>query len=66
LLYLDEALRLRLLKYDWLETRTAEQGGDLFKKGWKQVKIPWEELLAEEKDKTGKRSLKSFFFPWKE
>jgi len=62
LLYLDEALRLRLFKYDWLEARAAEQGG----LGRKRVKIPWKELLAEEKDKTGSRNWKSFIFPWKE
>ena len=53
LLFLDEALRLRLFKYDWLETHA------------RKIKIPWDELLAEEKENTGTRSLKSFIFPWK-
>ena len=52
LLFLDEALRLRLLKYDWLETHS------------RKTKIPWHELLAEEKENTGHRTLKSFIFPW--
>ncbi|MDR2551779.1 MAG: hypothetical protein LBD31_01235 [Treponema sp.] len=56
LLYLDEALRLRLLKYDWLE---ANPGAD-------RRKIPWDTLLAEDREKTGNRSFKSFIFPWKE
>jgi hypothetical protein len=55
LLYLDEALRLRLLKYDWLE---ANPDGD-------RRKIPWDVLLLKDREKTGTRSLKSFIFPWK-
>ena len=27
-------------------------------------KVPWDELLAEEKNILGPRSLRSFFFPW--
>jgi hypothetical protein len=56
LLYLDEALRLRLLKYDWLEANP----------GANRRKIPWDALLIEERDKTGTRSLKNFIFPWKD
>ena len=56
LLYLDEALRLRLLKYDWLE---ANPGAD-------RKKIPWDALLIEEREKTGVRTLKNLIFPWKD
>ncbi|MDR0487320.1 MAG: hypothetical protein LBG91_03645 [Treponema sp.] len=56
LLFLDEALRLRLLKYDWLE---ANPDSD-------RRKIPWDALLIEEREKTGTRSLKNFIFPWKD
>jgi hypothetical protein len=56
LLYLDEALRLRLLKYDWLEANP----------GANRRKIPWEALLIDEREKTGTRSLKNFIFPWKD
>ena len=56
LLFLDEALRLRLLKYDWLE---AHPDAD-------RRHIPWEELLAEDREKTGTRSLRNFIFPWKD
>jgi hypothetical protein len=56
LLYLDEALRLRLLKYDWLEENP----------GANRRKIPWDALLIDERERTGTRSLKSFIFPWKE
>lgn len=56
LLYLDEALRLRLLKYDYLEANPDAN----------RRKIPWDALLIEEREKTGTRSLKSFIFPWKD
>jgi hypothetical protein len=56
LLYLDEALRLRLLKYDWLEANP----------GANRKKIPWDALLIEEREKTGVRSFRNFIFPWKD
>jgi hypothetical protein len=56
LLYLDEALRLRLLKYDWLEANPDAN----------RRKIPWDALLIEEREKTGTRSLRNFIFPWKD
>ncbi len=56
LLFLDEALRLRLYKYDWLE---ANPDAD-------RRRIPWEELIAEDREKTGTRSLRNFIFPWKD
>jgi uncharacterized membrane protein YesL len=56
LLFLDEALRLRLMKYDYLE---ANPDAD-------RRKIPWDELLVEEREKTGTRSLRNFIFPWKD
>jgi len=55
-LYLDEALRLRLLKYDWLEANPDAN----------RRKIPWDALLIEEREKTGTRSLRNFIFPWKD
>jgi hypothetical protein len=55
LLYMDEALRLRLLKYDWLEAHPNEGR-----------RIPWDALLIDERDKTGTRSFKNFIFPWKD
>lgn len=54
-LYLDEALRLRLLKYDWLEAHPGEGR-----------RIPWDALLIDERDKTGTRSFRNFIFPWKD
>jgi hypothetical protein len=55
LLYLDEALRLRLLKYDWLEAHPDEGR-----------RIPWDALLIDEREKTGTRSFRNFIFPWKD
>jgi len=55
-LYIDQALRLRLLKYDWLEANP----------GANRRKIPWDALLIDEREKTGTRSLKNFIFPWKD
>jgi hypothetical protein len=56
LLFLDEGLRLRLLKYDWLEANPEAN----------RRKIPWDELLIDEREKTGSRSLRNFIFPWKD
>jgi len=56
LLYLDEAVRLRILKYDWLEANPDAN----------RRKIPWDALLIEEREKTGTRSLRNFIFPWKD
>jgi hypothetical protein len=54
LLFLDEALRIRLLKYDWLEENPGHR------------KIPWNLLLKDEREKTGSRGIKGLLFPWKD
>jgi hypothetical protein len=56
LLYIDEALRLRLIKYDWIEANPGEN----------RRKIPWDALLIEEREKTGNRTFRNFIFPWKD
>jgi len=56
LLFLDEGLRLRLLKYDWLEENPEAN----------RKKIPWDTLLVEDREKTGTRSIKNLIFPWKD
>ena len=56
LLFLDQGLRLRLLKYDWLEANPDAN----------RRQIPWDALLIDEREKTGTRSLRSFIFPWKD
>jgi hypothetical protein len=60
LLYLDEAMRLRLLKYDWLEANPPEEGAR------RRRQIPWDALLIDERERTGTRTLRSFIFPWKD
>jgi len=60
LLFLDEGLRLRLLKYDWLEQNPPPAGSN------KRQRIPWDALLIEEREKTGTRSFRNFIFPWKD
>jgi hypothetical protein len=56
LLLMDEALRLRLRKYDYLEANPRAD----------RRKIPWKELLEEDVELTGTRTLRNFIFPWKE
>ena len=58
-LAMNNALRLRMYKYDWLEKHP-----DLTPKEARK-QIPWGELIAEDYDTLGPRSLKSFIFPWK-
>jgi hypothetical protein len=60
LLFIDEALRLRLLKYDWLEANPPSIDTP------KRRSIPWDAILIEEREKTGTRSFRNFIFPWKD
>jgi len=55
-LVLDDALKLRLHKYDWLEKNPKAN----------RKQVPWGELLEEDKELVGKRTLKGMIFPWKE
>lgn len=55
-LFYAVALKLRIIKYDYLEANPQAS----------RKNIPWDIILAEEKEKTGKRSLRSFIFPWKD
>lgn len=54
------ALRLRLYKYDYLEEHPELQGRR------QRRKIPWEELIYDDRETLGPRKLKSFLFPWKD
>ena len=56
LLWYNVALKLRMYKYEYLEKNPNAKRKD----------IPWETLLAEEKEYLGKRTLKGFIFPWKD
>lgn len=50
-----DAVRLLMFKYDYLEEHPDERGR----------RLPWEDLLWEEQEKVGPRSLKNMIFPWK-
>lgn len=56
LLWHQVSLKLRMYKYDWLEAHPEAD----------RRRIPWGELLAEEKEKIGKRTLRNMVFPWKD
>ena len=51
-----DAVKLRLMKYEWIEKNPNAD----------RKHVPWEELLEEEKELVGKRTLKGMIFPWKE
>ncbi len=51
-----DAVKLRLMKYNWLEQHPGAQ----------KKHLPWAEILAEEKEMVGERTLKGMIFPWKE
>lgn len=54
------ALRLRLYKYDWLEEHPDyENDRD------KRADVPWDDLIADDRESLGERKLLSFIFPWK-
>lgn len=60
LLSLNNAFRLRMYKYDWMEEHpdvSAKQA---------RRQIPWDELIADDRETLGPRSFKSFIFPWKD
>ncbi len=56
LVLLESAMKLLMLKYDYLEENPEAD----------RKKIPWGALLLDEKEKVGKRSLKGTIFPWKD
>ena len=53
------ALRLRLYKYDYLEAHPE------LSESKSRKSIPWEELIYEDRENLGPRTLKQLFFPWK-
>jgi len=66
LLFLDEGLRLRLLKYDWLEAVSKGDANPATAGSPRRRRIPWDALLIEEREKTGNRTFRNFIFPWKD
>ena len=60
LLAWNNAFKLRMYKYDWMELHPEIP----IQKARKQ--IPWEELLAEDRDTVGTRTIRNLIFPWKD
>ena len=56
LIWHQAALKLRLLKYDYLEENPEAD----------RKKIPWDALLIDERERVGHRTLRGMIFPWKE
>lgn len=55
----NNALKLRMYKYDWMEQHPEIPLREARKK------IPWDELFAEDNETLGPRTLRNFIFPWK-
>ena len=56
----NNALRLRLYKYDWMEEHPELSEKEARKS------IPWKELIAEDVETLGPQTLKGLIFPWKQ
>ncbi len=56
LLWLNAGLKLRLYKYEYLESHPEAD----------RRRIPWDALLQKDQDNVGHRTLKGMIFPWKE
>jgi uncharacterized membrane protein YesL len=56
LIWHQGGMKLRLLKYDYLEENPEAD----------RKKIPWDALLIDEKERVGHRTLRGMIFPWKE
>ncbi|MBR5400271.1 MAG: hypothetical protein IK102_00555 [Treponema sp.] len=56
----QNAFRIRMYKYDYLEEHPE------LKTPGERRKIPWEELIFEDRETLGPRKLRSFLFPWKD
>ena len=63
-LSVTNALRLRLYKYDWLEEMNEKEPGFENDRD-KRSEVPWDELLAEDKETLGPLKLGRIIFPWK-
>ena len=50
------AMHILMLKYDYLEEHPEAD----------RKHLPWDELLYEERERVGRRSLRSIIFPWKD
>jgi uncharacterized membrane protein YesL len=55
-IWYQAALKLRLYKYDFLESNPEASARA----------IPWDDLLYDDRERVGKRTLRGMIFPWKE
>ena len=60
LLAWNNAFKLRMYKYDWIEQHPEIPIQHVRKQ------IPWDELLAEDRETVGTRTIRNFIFPWKD
>ncbi len=56
LVLIQSAVKLLLMKYDYLEENPTS----------KAKRLPWDEILEEERELVGKRTFKGTIFPWKD
>ncbi|MBN2351506.1 MAG: hypothetical protein JXD23_02980 [Spirochaetales bacterium] len=56
LLWINVCFKIRLYKYEYLRTHPGTAKRD----------IPWDELIAEDRNMLGKRTLRGMIFPWRE
>lgn len=59
------AVKLRMYKYDWLEENQEEIQKERRKNFLGKVRIPWSELIAEDKELLGHRTMLDLIFPWR-
>ncbi len=59
------AVKLRMYKYDWLEENKEEVEKQHSKNFLGKVRIPWAELIAEDKEQLGHRTIMDLIFPWR-
>jgi hypothetical protein len=57
ILFLDEAVRMRMLKYGYEKNQSGSKPGK---------SVPWAMLLEKDREALGKRTFRSFLFPWKD
>lgn len=55
-IWMHTAVKLRLYKYDYLEAHPDTPRSE----------VPWDELLFEDRERVGKRTVRGMIFPWKE
>ncbi|WGK69293.1 hypothetical protein P0082_00100 [Candidatus Haliotispira prima] len=64
-LWYEVSIHILYYKYQYLETLSQEKSGTAKNKR-RKVNIPWFNLLVEERERIGPRTLSNFIFPWKD